>query len=35
MLGKGTVSWRLVAILMCTSFIMLGYRAVACFPQDS
>ena len=33
--AKGTCSWRLVAILTCKSFVVLGYGAVVCFPQDS
>ena len=39
MSDKGTCSWRLVAILTCKSFVILGYRAknfsnhvVAWFP---
>ena len=34
-LDKGTVSWRLVAVLTCNLFVVLGLWAVACFPQDS
>ena len=35
LLDKGLFSWRDVAILTCKSFVKVGYRAGACFPQDS